>query len=183
MSNLILKKIFKKLAKAGTYKVKLMLANKSEFKSYSGDTNPDLSVIFHTVWAQWRTIIFFPVGFIDAYIDGDIDLEGDRTIYKLAQLGRNSGIDKVQEGYFKPILGQNVFVWFLNYWYEKTQDNINRERTIENARFHYSLPVELFKYKLGETIGYSEGYWPEGTETLNQAKNTTTTNISARNSA
>ncbi len=185
-STIILKNIFQKIAKAGNYKIKVTFANKSSTflqgtktrEKNSGkaaneavlSASPDLSITFHTVWAQWRTIIFFPVGFLDGYIDGSVDLEGENPIYKLAQLGRGAGIDKIREGLFKPIFFQNPLVWFTNFWYERTQDNTDREQTIKNVRFHYSLPVELFKYKLGETIGYSEGYWPEGTKNLNQAK-------------
>ena len=39
-----------------------------------------------------------------------------------------------------------------------------------NAEFHYAIDRRFFEVMLGPTIGYSEGYWIEGTRTLDQAK-------------
>jgi len=170
MSASILKIIFKVIAKPdGKWKVKVLFFNKSEFKNYEGDGHFDVSIIFRTVWAQWRTIIFLPVGLLDGYIDGSIDIEGVNPIYKLAALGHAVSAEKSHEGLLRKVFKQNPLVWFRHKWCEWTQDNIIRRRAIKNAEFHYSQPVELFKYKLGETIGYSEGYWVEGTENINQA--------------
>ena len=168
MSTLILKKIFRMIAGADSkWKVKIKFANKSEYKNYAGEHKPDLAITFRTIGAQWWTILFLPIGFFDCYVDGTIDLEGENPIHKLAQLGHAAGIENRKKFQF---LSQSPLVWFRHKWCEWTQDNIKRERAIKNAEFHYALPVELFKYKLGETVGYSEGYWIKDTQNINQAK-------------
>lgn len=168
MSTFILKKIFSIIAGTNAkWKVKIKFANNSEYKNFIGEEKPDLGIIFHTVGAQWWTILFLPIGFFEGYVDGKIDLEGENPIHKLAHLGHTAGIENKNRSRF---LSQSPLTWLRHKWCEWTQDNIKRERAIKNAEFHYSLPVELFKYKLGETIGYSEGYWVEGTENINQAK-------------
>jgi len=168
---LILKFIFKRMVNAGTTKVKIFFSNGSTFTNCTGEEVADLQVHFHTRWAEWRTVLFLPTGFFDAYIAGDIDLEGENPIYTLAKLGRDAGEELLnKKDGRRPAPRHNPLVWVLHTWMEWTGDNIVRERAMKNADFHYALPVELFKYKLGETVGYSEGYWVEGTKTLNQAK-------------
>src|SRR4029434_7999908 len=39
-----------------------------------------------------------------------------------------------------------------------------------NAMAHYGHPSEFYECLLGDTVGYSEGYWADGTKTLNQPK-------------
>ena len=167
MSKYILKMVFAHVAPRGAlYKVSAVFANGEEFKNFDSG-KPDIKVIFKTRWAQWRSIIFLPIGLFDAYIDGTVDIEGENPIHKLAILGHAAGVDEQGKWSFLAI---NPFVKLKHKWCEWTQDNIVRERAIHNAEFHYSQPVELFKYMLGETIGYSEGYWTPKTANINQAK-------------
>ena len=56
------------------------------------------------------------------------------------------------------------------WWQEKTQNNTNREIAMSNADFHYANHPALFEQILGNTVGYSEGYWTPETKTLDQAK-------------
>ncbi|MBI4093962.1 class I SAM-dependent methyltransferase [Candidatus Kaiserbacteria bacterium] len=169
MSTFILRRIFQKIGGAGNDSVRVTFADGSQYKNYSGDQSPNLSIRFKTRYAQWRTIIYLPVGFFDAYIDGSVDLEGDTPIARIARLGHAAGIQR-DKGGLRRMLSRNPLVWLRDAWCELTQDNVSRERAIRNAEFHYALPAELFKYKLGNTLGYSEGYWVQGTETLDQAK-------------
>ena len=50
------------------------------------------------------------------------------------------------------------------------QDNGSFATARQNAIAHYGHAPEFYEVLLGDTVGYSEGYWPDGTETLNQAK-------------
>lgn len=158
--------MFEKISKGSRNTVNVIFANQSEFANHDDDTQPDVRITFKTFGAQWRTIIFLPIGFLDAYIDGSVDLEGENPIHVLAALG-NAYASAAGK---RNILKINPLTWLKHAWCEWTQDNIVRERAMRNAEFHYSLPVDLFKVMLGETVGYSEGYWVEGTETINQAK-------------
>jgi cyclopropane-fatty-acyl-phospholipid synthase len=169
MSTLILRKIFARIAKKGGDRVQVRFADGSEFKNFDNAEQPEVSIVFHTLWAQWRTIIFLPIGFFDAYIDGSVDLEGETPIARIARLGHAVGISRKGSG-TQTLLAHNPLVWLRGAWCELTQDNTSRRKAITNSEFHYSLPVKLFQCKLGNTLGYSEGYWVEGTQTLDQAK-------------
>jgi cyclopropane-fatty-acyl-phospholipid synthase len=167
MSTRILKYIFRIIAEHNkTWRVLAKFADKSEYRNYEEGT-PHLTITFHTRGAQWWTILFLPIGLFDGYVDGTIDLEGENPIHILAILGHAAGIESKKKFSF---ISQNPLAWFRHKWCEWTQDNVVRSRAIANAEFHYALPVDLFKYKLGETLGYSEGYWVDGTQNINQAK-------------
>jgi len=54
--------------------------------------------------------------------------------------------------------------------HEWRTNNRNRAQARRNAEFHYTIDRRFFEHMLGPTLGYSEGYWAEGTQTLDQAK-------------
>lgn len=53
---------------------------------------------------------------------------------------------------------------------EWVQGNTTSAVATKNAEFHYGAHPKLFELMLGDTVGYSEGYWTEDTHTLDQAK-------------
>lgn len=57
-----------------------------------GQGKPVVVAKFKTVKAAWRTILFGHVGFLEAYFDGDIDIEGD--LRGLMTVGFDSGFDE-----------------------------------------------------------------------------------------
>jgi len=167
LSTFILKKIFGKIADSSEYKTYIQFANGSEYRNYNNKKiKPAVNIKFKTVGSQIRSILFFPEGFLESYINQTVDIEGNNPIQKLSLMA-----DKVKKNYLKgSFINSNPLMKFRAWLQERFQDNVDREQAIKNAEFHYALPPSLFEYKLGETVGYSEGYWPKGTKTLNQAK-------------
>ena len=53
---------------------------------------------------------------------------------------------------------------------EWLQSNKARAVAKRNAEFQYAIYPKLFEEMLGETVGYSEGYWLEGTKKLKPGK-------------
>lgn len=49
---------------------------------------------------------------------------------------------------------------------EWRQNNKALAQAKRNAAFHYGLPTEFFHLVLGNTCGYSEGFWKEDTRTF-----------------
>ncbi len=168
MTTYVLKKVFEKIAPPSSqYRVHATFADKSTYTNYKKGEQADIIVTFKTLGAEWWTILFFPSGFLDCYVNGTVDLEGENPIHIMAKLAHAAGVDKGSRYSF---FSQSPLALIRQTWQEKQQDNAIRQQAIENAEFHYALPVELFKRMLGETVGYSEGYWTPGTQNLNQAK-------------
>jgi cyclopropane-fatty-acyl-phospholipid synthase len=64
----------------------------------------------------------------------------------------------------------NPFVRIRQIARELRQNNRNFAKAKANADYHYGIDARFFEYMLGSTVGYSEGYWTEGTVNLDQAK-------------
>jgi len=52
-------------------------------------------------------------------------------------------------------------------WQQNNKDFAQAKR---NATFHYGLPMDFFHLVLGDTYGYSEGYWKENTPSLDKSQ-------------
>lgn len=124
-------------------------------------------ITFKTRWAEWYTLLFFFEGLFESYVDGGVELAGDRPITTLARMGH--GIGLAPAGFWHNALRNplNAVRQAVQEW---RQSNTDRNKAIANADFHYSLHPALFEHMLGETVGYSEGLWTADTETLTQAK-------------
>ena len=53
---------------------------------------------------------------------------------------------------------------------EWRQDNTDFAQAKRNATFHCRLPTEFFHLVLGDTYGYSEGFWKDDTTSLDEAQ-------------
>lgn len=58
----------------------------------------------------------------------------------------------------------------LKSWLSRLFVNI-REQERENIEFHYDVPCNFYRLFLGETMGYTCGYYPDKETTLSQAQN------------
>lgn len=170
MSRFILKKVFAVLGKSKKHRILVVFSNGSEYSNYADGLEPEVTVRFKTLKAQWWTLIFFFEGFFESYIEGGIDLEGIDPIIKIGELGHVPEL-KTPAGHIRShVYPLNPTMRIRKVIQEKVQSNWNRAKAQTNAEFHYAAHPALFEHMLGETVGYSEGYWTEGTETLNQAK-------------
>src|SRR3954471_22032733 len=87
---------------------------------------PAFTITFKTERAQRRTALYGHVGMLEAYFDGDIDIEG--SLAKALAAGMEAAIDQ-----------PTLLVRIRNRWHEFMHANGSRKRAKENAEFHYAL--------------------------------------------
>lgn len=126
---------------------------------------PDVTIDFKSPRAEWRSVLFFPDGVPEAWIAGDVDILGERPLSRLAQLMHASLA--TTPGRAMPV---NPLLRAQTMLHEWRTNNKSFAQAKQNAEFHYAIDPRYFEMILGPTIGYSEGYWIEGTRTLDQAK-------------
>ena len=146
--------------------VAVVFADGSAYQNRPGET-PQLRVTFKSPWAEWYTLLFFYEGLFESYVDGQVDLAGEHPITTLAKMGHSVNLATVS---FAAHMLRNPVTAIRQIVQEWRQSNSDRDRSIRNAEFHYSLHPALFEHMLGQTVGYSEGLWTGDTATLNQAK-------------
>ncbi len=120
---------------------------------------PAVSIAFNNRRALWRTVLFGHVGLLEAYFDGDIDVEGDIALAFRASL--DSGFEQ------RP----GVMVRARNHWHEFRYGNRTIAQAKANARYHYALGYEFYRRWLDwPAMMYTCAYWSEGTQTLEEAQ-------------
>jgi len=168
LARLALRRIIDNILKSsGDRTVTVVFADGSVYKSGLEGKDHRVLIRFKTRSAEWRTLLFFFEGLFESYVDGQVDLEGEQPITTLARIGHT--INLVPAAFWSNAVRNplNAVRQGIQEW---RQSNVNRERSIRNAEFHYSLHPALFEHMLGETVGYSEGIWTSDTQTLTQAK-------------
>ena len=129
----------------------------SEFRSRA-DAPPDFTIVFRKTRAYRRTALLGHVGLLEAYFDGDVDIEG--SLQRALQAGMQGGVDQ-----------PNGLVRFANRWHELVHSNKSWSRAKHNAEFHYALGPDFYKLWLDDPLMlYTCAYWKEGTRTLEEAQ-------------
>jgi cyclopropane-fatty-acyl-phospholipid synthase len=124
-----------------------------------GEGVPAFTVVFRTPRAYWRIAAFGHVGFLEAYFDDEVDIEG--SLAKALAAGMEGRMDS----------GVWPLVWLRNRWHELTHSNAARSQARRNANFHYALTPEFYKLWLDDPLMlYTCAYWSEGTRTLEEAQ-------------
>ena len=104
--------------------------------------------------AQWRILLFGHIGLMESYFDGDVDVEGD--LGAAFQVAFEGGFER----------DPNALVRLRNRWHELRFSNRSIAQARTNARFHYALGAEFYRYWLDKPLMmYTCGYWKEGTTT------------------
>jgi cyclopropane-fatty-acyl-phospholipid synthase len=167
IARLALRRLFRTIGQGrhGTT-MRVEFADGSVYQNHSGATH-DVLIRFRTRWAEWYTFVFFYEGLFESYIDQQVDLEGAQPITALTRMAHM--IELVPVAFWQHLL-RNPLNAIRQWGQELRQNNSEREQSIRNAEFHYSLHPALFEHMLGDTVGYSEGLWTPDTKTLNQAK-------------
>jgi cyclopropane-fatty-acyl-phospholipid synthase len=153
------------------YRMRVTYADGSRRDFFEGNSEPDIHIVFKTARAEQRAVLQFYQGLIEGYIDEEVDLLGDQAFRKLVEIA-----DVILENptgrrsLLAVLFGKNPIVWARQVLQEMRQDNRNYATAKLNAMAHYGHPPEFYECLLGDTVGYSEGYWADGTKTLNQAK-------------
>jgi cyclopropane-fatty-acyl-phospholipid synthase len=124
----------------------------------TGEGAPVFTIRFRTQSAQWRTLAFKHIGLLEAYFDGEVDIDGD--LGAMFRLGMYSDFDT-----------PNLPVALRNRWHELLHSNASKSRARANARVHYGLGADFYSQWLDVPLMmYTCGYWPEGVATLEQAQ-------------
>ncbi len=88
----------------------------------------DFAVRFRTRAPSWRIAAFGHVGLLEAYFDGDVDIEGSLREGARRRHGRRHRLRRTRSSRMR------------NRWHELPHSNAQRaSRRSENAEFHYAL--------------------------------------------
>jgi cyclopropane-fatty-acyl-phospholipid synthase len=167
MVRLLLRYIFSKFQN-DSHHLSIEFADGSKWRNYQNG-EPEILIRFKTAHAEWYSLVFFYEGFFEKYIDGEIDLIGQNPASLLFAMGKDANVGK--PGANRPyVYAANPLMVPRKLIQEWLQSNKTRAVAKKNAEFHYAIHPKLFEEMLGETVGYSEGYWVEGTQNINQAK-------------
>ncbi|HXJ49853.1 MAG TPA: cyclopropane-fatty-acyl-phospholipid synthase family protein [Burkholderiales bacterium] len=105
-----------------------------------------------------RAALYGHVGVLEAYFDGELDIEGSLPAALAA--GMEAHADEA-----------TWLVRLRNRWHEFMHTNANRRRANSNAEYHYALPPEFYKLWLDDPyMFYTCAYWGEGVKTLEEAQ-------------
>ena len=125
----------------------------------AGIGEPNVTFALKTAAAAWRVFAFGHVGFLEAYFDGDIDIDGD--LRELLAVGLDSGFD---EDY-------GLLVRIRNRWHGLRFNNRIGARPKENARFHYGLGAEFYSKMLDEPyLMYTCAYYQHPQQSVLEAQ-------------
>jgi cyclopropane-fatty-acyl-phospholipid synthase len=168
LARFLLRKFFTQVGSGPHNKtLRVEFADGSVYQNYSGDCACDTIVRFKSRRAEWYSFMLFYEGLLEAYVNEWVDIEGERPIAALAEMGHSIGL--VPVAYWQKLL-RNPLNATRQWLQELRQNNTERTRSIRNAEIHYAYHAALFEHMLGDTVGYSEGLWLPETTTLNQAK-------------
>lgn len=135
----------------------LVLPDGSHYRS-KGE-KPVFSVVFHSETALLSCAVRGHIGLLDSYFDQDVDIEGDLGTALAA--GMAAGLDQ----------HLNAVNHVENELRELRFSNRGREHAKANARTHYGLGADFYRLWLDNPLMmYTCGYWPEDTQTLEQAQ-------------
>jgi cyclopropane-fatty-acyl-phospholipid synthase len=134
----------------------VVFANGRTFQSRPG--TPAFTLRFRTRRAQWLLGLYGHIGLLEAFFNGDLDVDGDfRALMRAGMTGKSAK--------------SNPLVTARNRWHERTLGNRTREMAKRNARFHYALGTDFYRLWLDDPyMMYTCGYWKEGTRTLEEAQ-------------
>jgi len=98
--------------------------------------------------------------FVESYFNGDVDIVGEQGLRRLINIGFRKPFGRFE----------HPLTLAKRRWLEWRQNNKDLAQAKRNATFHYGLPTEFFHLVLGDSYGYSEGFWKEDTHTLEEAQ-------------
>ena len=122
------------------------------------DGEPEFRLAFRNRRALRRVAAYGHIGLMEAYFDGDMDVEGSLGLALAA--GMVGGMDRMLP-----------LVSLRNRWHEFRFGNGSWQQAKDNARFHYGLGHDFYRQWLDEhLLMYTCGYWREGTRTVEEAQ-------------
>ena len=153
----LLSQRFSEIRSNTTLEFDVQFSDGSRLQGSEGD--PVISLSFKNARGQWRCILFGHVGLLEAYFNGDLEIEGD--LDKAVGIAFESGFAKSSVPAVK----------IRNWWHEFRFGNRTIEMAKKNARFHYGLGADFYEKWLDMPLMmYTCAYWKPGTETVEQAQ-------------
>jgi cyclopropane-fatty-acyl-phospholipid synthase len=153
----IVSRIMGRLGAGAAVPFRVEFADGSHYQNREGA--PRFTVRFHGRGAQARIARLGHIGFLEAYFDGGVDIDGD--LAAAFQVGLDGGFS----GNGRP------GVRLRNAWHELRHSNRTIEQARRNAIFHYDLGTEFYRLWLDAPLMmYTCGYWKEGTADVDEAQ-------------
>jgi len=125
----------------------------------TGPGEPVFTVVFRSDTALLQAFTRGHLGLFESYFDQSLDVEGDLGAALAA--GLLTGLDA----------RARTLITAENSIHELRYSNQSMAQAKVNARAHYGLGAEFYRLWLDDPLMmYTCGYWPEGTQTLEQAQ-------------
>jgi cyclopropane-fatty-acyl-phospholipid synthase len=152
-----IQKVMKAIGACTEVCFRVVFSDGSSFQNRPGA--PDVTLTFRSASAERSIVLFGHIGLLESYFDESLDIDGN--IAAAFRAGMDGGFDS------KP----NPLVSLRNRLHELQFSNRSILQAKVNARIHYGLPVEFFRYWLDDPyLMYTCAYWKEGTRTLEEAQ-------------
>ncbi len=159
MIRALIRRIIDGVAEGQKYHLKAVFADGSEYHSIRPG-QPDVTIVFRNRRAERRMVLGGMFEFLESYFDGDVDIEGEHGLRRLVNIGYRKPFGRLE----------HPLTWTKRQLLEWRQSNRSFAQAKRNATYHYGMPTEFFRNVLGETLGYTEGHWEQGTRTLDEAQ-------------
>jgi cyclopropane-fatty-acyl-phospholipid synthase len=125
----------------------------------TGTGEPLFEIMFRSDAALLTIVTRGHMGLLEAYFAEKVDIHGDLGTALAA--GMAAGFERQF----------NALNHVENDFHELRYSNRSRERAKANARTHYGLGTSFYRLWLDDPLMmYTCGYWPEGTESLEEAQ-------------
>ncbi|HEY6240199.1 MAG TPA: class I SAM-dependent methyltransferase, partial [Burkholderiales bacterium] len=152
-----LKKTLAAIGEATEVCLRVVFPDGSSYQSR--ERPPDTTVIIRNSRVAWRVLLFGHVGFLEAYFNGDVDVEGNLALAFRAAM--DAGFDE------RP----TFLVSVRNWWHELRYSNASIAQAKANARFHYGPGQDFYREWLDQVgMAYTCSWFMDGTKTLEEAQ-------------
>lgn len=159
MVRTIIRKIVDSVSSGQKYHLKVVFSDETTYHSTSTG-EPDVTIVFRRRSAEWRMAFGGVFEFLEAYIAGDVDIVGEQGLRRLINIGFRKPFGSIE----------NPVTFARRRFLEWRQNNKSLPQAKRNATFHYGAPTGFWHLVLGDTYGYSEGFWKDDTRTLEEAQ-------------
>ena len=148
---------FERIGRSTALTLCVRFVDGTQYQNVSGES--DVLLTYRTRRAEMKTLLYGHVGLLESYFEQELDVVGD--LDKAFAIGLGSRF--AEHG--------SPLVWLRNQWHELRFSNRSRAQAKRNARAHYGLGAAFYRYWLDAPLMmYTCAYWPDGTETLEQAQ-------------